>query len=595
MRHFIFFVLVFCSCRLFSQANLVYGPYLQQGGPSSILVSWRTNVACDSKVSWGTSSVSLNNMIAQSATVTTHTLVIAGLTPNTKYFYTIGNAANTFTCDTFFFYTAPIPNSNGKLSFIASGDCGTAQVEQTNMKKALMYYLNGKYVNGWLLLGDNAYETGTDAEYTSNFFNPYQTGFLMHHTSLFPCPGNHDYANDLNLAANKLIPYYDIFNSPTAGQLGGVASNTEAYYSYNYGNVHFISLDSYGLESSFLLSDTSGSPQYQWLKQDLNANTSTWTIVYFHHPPYTMGSHNSDAELDLVAIRQKITPLLEAKGVDVVLNGHSHNLERSWFIKGHTGMEATFSKTIHAVDTSSAHYDGTPNSCPYLKDSLTKKGTVYVVCGTSGGRVTTTQATYPHDCMYYSNNTISTTIYFEVDSNRLDVRFIGADSLVKDKFTIFKNVKKSKVLNVATNATVTLKASWNGNYSWSNNGATTKFNLFSGSTNTIVIVKDSLNCIADTFKITVVPVGIKEHEKTWAKLYPDPVTGNVVNVQLENATKVKAVSLVDINGRSLPINYIQKQDSVIQLKIPTVEPGIYILNVDTRDSSLKQKLILDQK
>ena len=123
--------------------------------------------------------------------------------------------------------------------------------------------------------------------------------------------------------------------------------------------------------------DTTGSVQYQWLKQDLNANTSMWTVVYFHHPPYTMGSHNSDSELDLVAIREKLTPLFEAKKVDVVLNGHSHNLERSWLIKGHTGLEATFSKTLHATDTSSARYDGSPNSCPYIKDSLTNKGVVY--------------------------------------------------------------------------------------------------------------------------------------------------------------------------------------------------------------------------
>ena len=39
-------------------------------------------------------------------------------------------------------------------------------------------------------------------------------------------------------------PYHTMFSLPTAGEAGGVASGTENYYSFNYGNVHFISLDS---------------------------------------------------------------------------------------------------------------------------------------------------------------------------------------------------------------------------------------------------------------------------------------------------------------------------------------------------------------
>jgi hypothetical protein len=66
-----------------------------------------------------------------------------------------------------------------------------------------------------------------------------------------------------------------------AGQAGGVASNTEAFYSYNYGNIHFVSLDSYGWETgNTRLYDTLG-PQMVWLKQDLAANTQPWTVVYF--------------------------------------------------------------------------------------------------------------------------------------------------------------------------------------------------------------------------------------------------------------------------------------------------------------------------
>ena len=68
-----------------------------------------------------------------------------------------------------------------------------------------------------------------------------------------------------------------------------------------------------------------------------------WTIVFWHHPPYTKGSHNSDSEIELIDMRLNFVPILEAYGVDLVLCGHSHSYERSKFIDGHYGNSRTFS------------------------------------------------------------------------------------------------------------------------------------------------------------------------------------------------------------------------------------------------------------
>ena len=43
-------------------------------------------------------------------------------------------------------------------------------------------------------------------------------------------------------------PYFDIFSLPTKAEAGGLASGTEAYYSFDYGNIHFVVLDSYQSE-----------------------------------------------------------------------------------------------------------------------------------------------------------------------------------------------------------------------------------------------------------------------------------------------------------------------------------------------------------
>src|SRR5690606_119797 len=112
---------------------------------------------------------------------------------------------------------------------------------------------------------------------------------------------------------------------PTAGEAGGVPSGTEKYYSFDYGNVHFICLDSMSSDRS------STGPMATWLREDLESTTQDWVIAFFHHPPYSKGSHNSDnptgSDRELLEMREGILPILEAGGVDLVLSGHSHSYE----------------------------------------------------------------------------------------------------------------------------------------------------------------------------------------------------------------------------------------------------------------------------
>ncbi len=120
------------------------------------------------------------------------------------------------------------------------------------------------------------------------------------------------------------------------------------------------------------------TPQVQWIKKDLAANKNKdWVIAYWHHPPFTMGSHNSDKEDELVKIRENFIRILEREGVDLVVCGHSHLYERSKLINGHYGLENTFNDKQHSVSNSTAFYNGSHNSCPYIKSTnVTTKGTV---------------------------------------------------------------------------------------------------------------------------------------------------------------------------------------------------------------------------
>ena len=87
-----------------------------------------------------------------------------------------------------------------------------------------------------------------------------------------------------------------------------VASGTEAYYSFDYGNIHFICLDSHDLDRK------PTAAMGKWLKTELEKSKADWLIAFWHHPAYTKGSHDSDKEADLTEVRKYIMPIIEAAG-----------------------------------------------------------------------------------------------------------------------------------------------------------------------------------------------------------------------------------------------------------------------------------------
>ena len=511
----------------FAPPVLTRGPYLQVGKQDSITIRWRTDIACDSKITWGTVFGTYPNSLTDATSTTEHIVRIGALTADTKYWYTIGSTGTQLQAtNTNYFLTLPPNNTTRKLRFLAIGDCGNASTNQTDVKNTFINYIGANDIDAMITLGDNAYNSGLDAEFQTEFFDMYKNDLLRYY-KLYTAPGNHDYGNS---AANTgmtgatpatSMPYHLNFSVPSNGEVGGLASQVKNYYSFNVGSVHFISLDSYGKDDANTTNmyDTTGA-QATWLKNDLAANTQRWTVVYFHHPPYTKTSHTSDTEMDLVAVREKFIRILERYGVDLVLCGHAHGYERSYLLKGFYNtyasplLDANFVAASHTAtgNTQNAKYNGTASSCPYAYNSgQYNHGTVYVVAG-SAGQIGGTSPGYPENCMYYSDATNGGCFYFEVDSNRLDAKFISYTAaptpVIRDQFTIFKDVNKTQTTSVTQNQSITLTASWRGSYYWPNNGgATTQSvtitNPVVGSFSYTVRDANAGSCIQDAFNITV--------------------------------------------------------------------------------------------
>ena len=171
-------------------------------------------------------------------------------------------------------------------------DCGSDGDEQT---ASLLDSIPGTV----FAAGDNAYRSGTDSE----FARCYAPTWGRHKKRTRPAPGNHDYRT------NAGAPYFAYYGS-AAGESG------RGYYSFNVGAWHIVSLNSN-------ISMRAGSPQEQWLREDLAANQTPCALAYWHHPRFSSGTeHGSDRRSAL------LWQALYDYGVDVVLAGHEHNYER---------------------------------------------------------------------------------------------------------------------------------------------------------------------------------------------------------------------------------------------------------------------------
>ncbi len=359
---------------------------------------------------------------------------LAGLTPDETYFYSVGGLAGPEQV----FRTPPDANRpprDGNTHIWIIGDSGTRTEEGHEGEAARVLAGFQAYnraggaepVDLFLALGDNAYVAGTDAQWQGAFFDLYP-GILKGAFTL-PTIGNHEMGygavplcmvhpgpdcqgvsapfqgvstssdpasyngtGDLRPDGSGL-PYLSIFTLPAAGESGGVPSGTEQYYSVDYGNVHLVSLDS----QLSARDPAQRAAMKTWLESDLAANERDWTIVIFHHPPYSKGAnHDSDTadgrmgiDLPQWDMRNEFTPVFEAHGVDVVYSGHSHSYERSYYLKGLTVTSAQMGPLQDYVELNVAGVPSPGNGDDSYHQLSPTSGNVddrvvYTVAGSSG-------------------------------------------------------------------------------------------------------------------------------------------------------------------------------------------------------------------
>lgn len=274
------------------QAMILVGPYPQQSQLDSITILWKTTTpTVHDEVHWG-ATAALGNITREKGLVPTsfHTVIVRGLQANQQYYYTI--ISDEYESPLCRFWTAF--EQNQSIRFVVAGDTrggwddwqSTLLVSQGIEREHPEFVLN----TGDLVDDGNTIDDWID------FFasSPY-----LHNSTFYPVLGNHE---------NYARLYFSFFSLPS----------NERWYSFENGPVHFIALDS-NLRSRYRLA------QYLWLLHELHTGSHPFTIILFHHPPFSSGSEHGNSTW----VQRLWVPVFEHFQVDIVFNGHDHDYERS--------------------------------------------------------------------------------------------------------------------------------------------------------------------------------------------------------------------------------------------------------------------------
>ncbi len=244
------------------------------------------------------------------------------------------------------------------LRFVSVADTGTGTKGQYAVARAMNAYHKQNPYDLVVLAGDNIYNNGEIEKIGEVFERPYQA-LLKQGVKFQACLGNHD----IRTANGDPQVQYVSFNMKGR------------YYTFRRETVQFFALDTN--------SNADWENQLNWLQKELSLSKAPWKVVFGHHPIYSSGEYGTNPDFI-----KTFTPVFQKYGVQLYINGHEHNYERT-----------------RAID-----------------------GTTYLICGAGAGHRPVGHSEWTE----YSTSDLSFASY-EVYKDRIEVSAIATDNRVFDK------------------------------------------------------------------------------------------------------------------------------------------------------------------
>ena len=290
-----------------SSGSVISGPILQGGTPTNVYVLAECTVSTSSPmtVNYGTSTAYGSSAATASANTTSlpsyvHVIRLTGLQPNTLYHYQLVGQGTTFPDYTFRTVTTP----GTAFRFAWSCDYRNGPAVHGQISRYILYSNNVPNPPLFSLSAGDFASDNTYASWSNQWLVPDELTLEKNMVS-YLSPGNHDgWSGAVQMQS---------FDKPPD------STGANGYYSFDCGDLH-VTMANYQYTYS------SGSAQYNWIQQDVQASLKPWKIFATHAPAYTYGgsgAHTGDAGFQTVT-----SNLLEPNGVKVYLAGHNHFYQR---------------------------------------------------------------------------------------------------------------------------------------------------------------------------------------------------------------------------------------------------------------------------
>ena len=309
-------------------AKIIIGPYIQNVKETSVVICWRADKPEVGKVRYG-KTVAYEHTVNSSVS-TKHEVLLDGLEGSRLYYYQIISGEESTPAGDMSSYFSTALQRREPFIFAVIGDTRSGDSGFDSDHRQVIESIIIHSSPDFLLHCGDLVDRSDDEEQWLNFFSIERE--LLRHCAIHPVYGTSDLSADY---------FADYFMRPK--------SQSEKWYSFNYGGGHFIGLyiwDGRGVQPSAEFKPN--SEQYNWLVNDLKSpenQNALFTIVFLHAPFFSPIGKKSKVLIDYLC------PLFPKYGVDVVFSGTSHCYSHAIFkgihyvISGGGGAEL-LSKTV---------------------------------------------------------------------------------------------------------------------------------------------------------------------------------------------------------------------------------------------------------
>lgn len=281
------------------------------------------------------------------------------------------------------------------FNFVASGDwgCGSKALETVRN-------MQNKSPEVVLALGDLSYQKSPDCWF--ELVKPLDDKLKI-------ILGDHDIDEQNLTRYNQYLKHYNM---------------TKPYYSFDYKNVHFLGM---ATAKNEVIPYDKQSEQYKFVDEDLNKaqmnKDINWIVVFSFRSFYTSNTtHSGQDELQNI-----YHPLFDRYGVDLVLQAHNHNYQR------------TYPLTYNKLEPSD----------PLISEKLTRDyrdptGPIFVTVGTAGQDLYNFTGQRPFVFEQFQRHGFLNVDFSDNGNNMTATFYENRDGKDKDHFTIIKNNRPVK-------------------------------------------------------------------------------------------------------------------------------------------------------